>query len=415
MSDREEFERFKRERLENKKVLRRSKRIRDTVGQTGSDTETESESNYNTNWGGQSDNNTTVVEQGESESEESGSCFGNLSNTAYFNHKFEDEAVRKTISFQGAVEKGKKREKMSREGDVRSKTTDSGLGRTPEPGMGDLLRWMADEQKKSREEAERREARIREETKEREDRLWTALGRINETPEPEARAKSSIPLPYMKDKDEITEFLPRFEAAVTWGKVPKAQWRELLASHIPIDLLMRVNCQLDEETSTYDDIVAVLTNSSTLTFSAAAEEFCTGERGRIWEKEGREATMRILSLLGQVTREAEDKRQILENIAVVTVRDKLVPDLKAYVDSSRKFELQEFLGVCDEWEKRQPVKTSWFKKKPSPYVNNRSMGSSGMFAGRKPVSCFACGVPVQTTCGGGSDGSRDHSCPSNNP
>jgi len=383
MSDREEFERSKREDLENTKVLRRSKRIRDTVVKTGSDTETGSESDFNTNWGGLSDNNTTVVEQGESESEESGHSFGEFSNTAHYNHKFEDNTAKRTISFQGVVEKEKGKERMNRDGDVRSKTTDSGLGRTPEPGMGDLLKWMADEQKKSREEAERREARIREENKEREDRLWTALGRINETPEPETRARSTIPLPTMKDKDEVTEFLPKFEAALTWGKVPRAQWRELLVSHIPIDLLMRVKCQLDDETSTYDEIVGVLSNSSPLTFSAAAEDFSTGERGRVWEKDGREATMKILSLLGQITREADDKRQILESLAVVTVRDKLVPELKSYVDSSRKFGLEEFLGVCDEWERRQPTKTSWFKRRFSPYVSNKSMGSGGVFAGRR--------------------------------
>jgi len=131
-----------------KRVLRRSRRNRDTVKQGGSDTETETESDIIATWGIDSllGNNKTVLEKGESESEESRYSFGNFSNTAQYHHKFGDETVTKTTSFEGVVEREKTR--MNRDGDVRSKTTDSGLGRTPEPGMGDLLKFMAEEQRK---------------------------------------------------------------------------------------------------------------------------------------------------------------------------------------------------------------------------------------------------------------------------
>jgi len=127
---------------EIERVLRRSRRIRNTVSHQGSGTETESESDREATWGGLTDNEVTVVEQpgGEVESEESGSCFGNFSNTAFFNHEFDKETVKTTTSFQGALDREKR---MDREGEtVRSKTTDSGLGRTPEPAMGDFMRWM---------------------------------------------------------------------------------------------------------------------------------------------------------------------------------------------------------------------------------------------------------------------------------
>jgi len=273
-------------------------------------------------------------------------------------------------------------------------SVDSGRGSTLDSGMGEFMRGYFEEQRRrderreeqmqrERAETRAREERERAEARAREDRMWAAMSRAAPTPEPEPRHKPILPLPVMKEKDEVTEFLPKFEAALSWGKVPRDQWRELLVSHIHIDLLMRVKCQLDDEASTYDDIVGALSNSSTLTFGAAAEDLCTGERGRIWEQEGRKAAAKIKGLLGQVTKEADDKREILECLTVVLLRDKLVPSLKSYVDSGRRF--------GEEWERVQPNQTSWFKKRTTPSVSNRTLGNSGQNMGRKPVTCYSCG------------------------
>jgi len=113
---------------------------------------------------------------------------------------------------------------------------DSGHGSTREGGMGEFMREYFEEQKRRDErrekqiQQERREARAREErdraeAKEREDRLWAAMNRVTPAPEPEPRHRPVIALPVMKDKEEVTEFLPKFEAALTWGKVPEDQWR----------------------------------------------------------------------------------------------------------------------------------------------------------------------------------------------
>jgi len=280
-------------------------------------------------------------------------------------YKFEEGIYSIVGKRRSAVANTLEDKKMASEHDVvegpprSTHSHDSGHASTRDGGMGEFMREYFEEQKRrderrerqiqqERKEARAREERDRAEAKEREDRLWAAMNRATPAPEPESRHKPAIPLPVMKDRDEVTEFLPKFEAALTWGRVPREQWRELLVSHIPIDLLMRVKCQLDDETSTYDDIVGALSNSSTLTFGAAAEDLCTGERGRIWEKDGREAAAKIKGLLGQVTKEADDKQQILECLTVVLLRDKLVPSLKSYVDSSRRFGYEEFLSACEE-------------------------------------------------------------------
>jgi len=272
-----------------KRVLRRSRRNRVTVVHD-SNSETEyikSEAETVKGWDLGTGN---IVDREESESVE-GSEYNleAFSNTAYHNLEFEEETRR-----PNRVETVKSKEVAKNMDAERSKgSIDSGRGVTPDAGLGDFMRMYLDEQKRrdDRRDQERREERA--EAKEREERLWTAMSRTAATPEPETRRKPVVSLPVMKESEEISEFLDKFETALTWGKVPKEMWREMLVSHIPIELLMRAKCQLDDEDSTYEEIVGALGNSSTLTFGAAAEDLCTGERGRIWEQEGRKAAAKI--------------------------------------------------------------------------------------------------------------------------
>jgi len=375
---REELDKSKVKTEEYSRGLRRSERTRRAVVPFGRNnkrdsesTETESESDTVSELGEgeSSEGNITVVENPECSN--TNSEVVDRSNLIVYDRQVGRYVTRKISEEISNREMFSEKELTDRPlGSTIS--VDSGMSSAQGGGMEMFMKSYFEAQMRRDDIREEQRQRERDETRAREDRLWSALGRATSTPEPEARSRSTIPLPTMKERDEITEFLPKFEAAVTWGRVPRAQWRELLVSHIPIDLLMRVKCQLDDETSTYDDIVGALTNSSTLTFGAAAEDLCTGERGRIWEKEGREAAAKIKALLGQVTREADDKQQILECLTVVLLRDKLVPGLKSYVDSGRRFGYEEFLSTCDEWERSQPTQTSWFKKRTNPNVSGRT-------------------------------------------
>jgi len=62
------------------------------------------------------------------------------------------------------------------------------------------------------------------------------------------------------------------------NKIPEEMWRAKLIAHIPIELLMKVRAKVHEEDGPYESLVEALTGTSTLTFSAAAEDLCTGER-----------------------------------------------------------------------------------------------------------------------------------------
>jgi len=98
------------------------------------------------------------------------------------------------------------------------------------------------------------------------------LNRTAATPEPVSVPRPPVNLPKMSESEEITEFLPKFELALKLNKVPNDQWRAALISHVPIDVLVKIKSQIDVKDSSFEELVTALGSSSTLTYSAAAEE-----------------------------------------------------------------------------------------------------------------------------------------------
>jgi len=180
---------------------------------------------------------------------------------------------------------------MSRESQT---SNDSGRGVTPDVGLGKFMRMYIDDQrwrderreKERREENDRREEERREEreqrereraeAREREERLWQSMNRTAATPEPVAVPRPAVNLPKMSESEEITEFLPKFELALKLNKLPDDQRRAALISHVPIEALIKCRSQIDVEDCSFEEPVSALGSSSTLTYSAAAEELCTG-------------------------------------------------------------------------------------------------------------------------------------------
>jgi len=295
---------------------------------------------------------------------------------------------------------------MSREDKAGSK--DSGRGTTPEPGIRDFMQNFFEEQRRRdeldrlrrddekrerRDELERRledQARREEENRAREDRLFATMRDIR-PPAPVQNPNPNIDLPKMRESDEIASFIPIFETALRINTVPEELWKAKLLSHIPLTSLMKVQTSLMEGDMSYEGLVDALMSSSTLTFSAAAEDLYTGERGKIWELEGRKAAAKLRVLMNRVTSEADTKPQMIDCMIVAMMRDKLVPALKTYVDTFRRFEMGDFLGVCEEWERVQPHRTSWFKKNRSNFVTQNRSGSNSPYPVRRPLTCFTCG------------------------
>jgi len=87
----------------------------------------------------------------------------------------------------------------------------------------------------------------------------------------------------MKETDELEEFIPIFEASLKVNNVPASLWKQKLLTHLPLKSLVKVEDALQDEGSSYDDMVSALRGCVALSFCSAAEDMCSGERGKIWE------------------------------------------------------------------------------------------------------------------------------------
>jgi len=300
---------------EEKGTLRRSRRKRKTTVTTESDStevETDTEAYSGWNIGDLFEGDKTVVEKNPRESPESVHSFGELSNTAYFNHKFDDNPETSTPSFKGVVRREK--EDMSKEPSVVS--VDSGLGKTADAGMGDFLRWMAEEQKRSREEALAREDRYREdqlrrEAENREDQIrrdaetkeqmarqqlvieaMMARTQVKDTPRP----TPIVTLPKLKEGGDVIAFITAFETALRVAEVHKDDWKTRLVSSLPVETLVKIDSTLTVEGADYSDIIDALKGGSTVTFCSAAEDLSTAEKGKAFDVDVRATANRFIHL-----------------------------------------------------------------------------------------------------------------------
>jgi len=348
--------------VEEKRALRRSRRNKNTTVQSESDTETETETEVLKTWGiGRLfDNNKTIVEPGESETEESGFSFGNLSNTAFHNETFENRIGNKVTSFEGVVDRGKA--KMNRDEEVRSKTTDSGLGRTPEPGMGDLLKFMAEEQRKNREEA-RHQMEMQRVMMER---LMAKPVEVD-TPPP----MPTVRLPTLQEGGDVEAFISNFETMLKVAEVPQRLWKRELITHVPMEAVTQVGEIAGETDSTYDDVLCALRGSVALSFGSAAEDFFSGEKGAVWELGIRSNVSRLKYLVKAIAGDADSIDDVAERIAIAASRDHLTPALRVIIDTGMHFTHKAYIDACEQWGKAQPKGTSYFKR---PKVNSNMFG-----------------------------------------
>jgi len=231
-------------------------------------------------------------------------------------------------NFYTSHKESTKKETMSRR-DNESK--DSGRGHTPGLSMNEFMQMFfeeqrrrdevekkrRDEEKREREEEQKRrnEERRQEREKREDERVRRKEAREQERREREeerarreeaSRARDELlfsslrdnrlappghaptpiaELPKMKDNDEMETFIPIFEASLRMYHVPGNAWKAKLTSQLPLKFLVPVEDVLHCDDTTYDDLVDALMGCSTLSFCSAAENMCTGEKGRLWDVE----------------------------------------------------------------------------------------------------------------------------------
>ena len=239
------------------------------------------------------------------------------------------------------------------------------------------------EQNRIREMREQKETDLR-----REQRLLATLMDA-QSAVPQAVTIQNHKLPEMKDSDDAELFMPLFEAALVSNNIPMDQWKDKLHSHLSMKVRTKIHTTMQDNDSTYADIKDALMGCTAMSFSSAAEDFCTGERGRLTNLEPRQAIEKMARLAGKIMRNAVDLTQAQNLVAVAQTRNWLVPPLKAYIDMSQTFGFQEYIRKIEEWERSQPVGTSCFKKNYPGHQQTNALKTNHPY--KKPLTCFHCG------------------------
>jgi len=280
---REEVERLKLE--EEKLGLRRSQRHRNRETDTeNSNTEVDLESGERDSWDidGLTVNDRVGVESEESVAGESVYSFGEFSNTAHYNHKFEEEQKTSTTSFKGVIEKGK----MSKS--TKAGSVDSGVGAPQEAGLAELMRALIsnqerrderrdqerrdeqarrdeerkaeqarrDEERKAEQKKREEERRVekedrereRAEAKEREKKLFDSMNKKPDAPRPQ------VTLPKLNEEGDVESFLVAFETALGLANIPETEWKARLVSNIPMESLVRISSSVEVEVVGYYEV-----------------------------------------------------------------------------------------------------------------------------------------------------------------
>jgi len=311
---------------------------------------------------------------------------------------------------------GVENSKMNTSEQERGESKDSGRGSIGTPNMTEFMQMFFEDSRRREEESKRREelerCRRDEENRRREDerrrmedererreeanrvreeRLFQSVRESRPLAPVTAPTPMHVELPRMKEGEELEDFIPIFEASLRMYNIPEDTWKPRLTSHLPLKSLVKIEDTLQREGATYDDVVEALRGCTSMSFCSAAEDMCTGERGKIWDMEVRTSLNKLRNLVKTVAIEADSKEEMAECIAVALSRDHLAPSLKQYVDTTRRFKYRDYIETCEEWERSQPRGTSCYRKGRASTVVQNSRFQNSPYPTKKAVTCFNCG------------------------
>ena len=156
---------------------------------------------------------------------------------------------------------------------------------------------------------------------------------------------------------------------------------------------LKVRDVITEADSMYNELKDALTDCGTLTFSHAAENIMTAERGKLTTLPVRQVMQKCERLLEKMVGDARTVREACTSFAVAIVRYNTNADLKQYLDIKGSFSKELFCRSIEEWLANKPGST-WGKKQE--YVNpsyerqpNNRFQKPGL--GKKQGTCYYCG------------------------
>ena len=159
---------------------------------------------------------------------------------------------------------------------------------------------------------EQKEADLR-----REERLLQTLKEAQPTI-PQQVTISHTKLPDMRETDDAEMFVTMFESALLSNGIPVAQWKNKLHPHLTMKVKLKIYKVMSNQDTTYKEVKEPLLGCTAMSFSSAAEAFCTGEKGKLTKLDVRQEIM--IRLANKITQEAEDVREAAEYMTIAKIR-----------------------------------------------------------------------------------------------
>jgi len=200
----------------------------------------------------------------------------------------------------------------------------------------------------------------------------------------------SVRLPTLQENGDLESFITSLNTILKVAKVPRRRWKSELVSHISVEALARVSDTLEDESSTYEQVIGALRGSMTMSFGSAAEDFFSGEKGAIWELGIRSSISKLKHLVLTMANDANSMEDVAEAVAIAAARDHLTPALKTIIDTGMHYSHKPFVEACEQWVKSQPRGTSCFRR---PRLTNAVSGktSTNLPFNKRGVTCYSCG------------------------
>ena len=197
-----------------------------------------------------------------------------------------------------------------------------------------------------------------------------------------------LELPKMRDTDDPETFIKYLEVALTRFKIPRHEWKDYVQPQLTLEAGEKILDVLQDETSTFDDIVAAMTGCTAMTFASTAEAMFVPV-----EEADKSTPTAVADKLKRWTKklvqEAETEEEVIDKFIVALLRSKLNQDLKNYLDLTETTTTARYIMKIEEWAKCRGDNKPLFKQDnllKAGYKNSQL--STGFI---KQVTCFHCG------------------------
>ena len=205
-----------------------------------------------------------------------------------------------------------------------------------------------EERARVREEKRMQEAKAREEERrvQAEEREHKRIVALKET----RPLVETVKLPTMEKWMDIEAFLELFETGLTVAKIPEDKWITRLHTTLDSETKLLVREIFVNPDSTFEEAKAALTGQTHMSFSAASEAMMTLNEGKVTHMPIRQGAQRVANFLKKACEQAPTWGETHLYGAVAIMRYHMHSEVKTYLDLKGVEKPDDCFRAVEEWK-----------------------------------------------------------------